>query len=203
MSGLGSTNTVFPVVLRVPPEKEALKGRDKVRFLSEYARAALKESAAQLGVDLPRLEKEENGAPVPAGGLFWSISHKSLYVAAVAAPKPAGIDLEQIRAVKAGLDERIAAPAEWALFSEDRQNDFFRCWTAKEAVLKAAGVGIAGLEDCRIVSVSSGDRLSAVFREQRWTVRFRFADGHVAAVAGNGLRLCWIGPEGDNPCSPS
>ena len=198
-----SPTTIYPVVLKVPEEKEALKGREKVRFLSEFARAALRRSAGRLGVDLPKLEKEENGAPVPAGGIYWSLSHKSRYVAAVAAPKPVGIDIEQIRPVKEGLDQRIAGPGEWNLFPGDRRVAFFRCWTAKEAVLKAEGVGIVGLSDCRIVSVDAPDRLSAVYREATWTVDFRFEDEHLTAVAGNGLNLSWIcrGEDDDRPTS--
>ncbi len=203
MNAAGIPITVYPVVLKVPEEKEALKGREKVRFLSAFARTALRRSAARLGVDLPTLEKKENGAPVPSGGTYWSLSHKSRYVAAVAAPQPVGVDLEQIRTVRDGLAERIAASEEWALFAGDSRLAFFRCWTAKEAVLKAVGVGIAGLSDCRIAAVEGPDRLSAVFRETIWSVQFRMEDGHLAAVAGNGLRLSWIGRKEEDDPPPS
>jgi 4'-phosphopantetheinyl transferase len=193
-----SKSTIYPVILNVPEEKLSLKGREKVRFLSEFAREALGRSAARLGVALPRLEKSENGAPLPGGGVHWSVSHKSRCVAAVAALQPVGIDIEQIRPVKAGLAERIATPREWHLFSGDRQASFFRCWTAKEAVVKAAGVGIAGLDDCRIVSVESADRLLAVFQETSWTVTFHHFHQHLTAVAANGVNLLWIGPEDKN-----
>jgi 4'-phosphopantetheinyl transferase len=191
-------STIYPVILEVPGEKQALKGREKVRFLSKFAREALGRSAARLGVALPRLEKAENGAPLPVGDVHWSVSHKSRCVAAVAAFQPVGIDIEQIRPVKAGLAERIAAPREWHLFSGDRQASFFRCWTAKEAVLKAAGVGISGLDDCRIVSVQSADRLFAVFQETSWTVAFHHFHQHLTAVAANGVRPFWIVPEDKN-----
>jgi 4'-phosphopantetheinyl transferase len=190
--------TIYPVILDVPGEKQALKGKEKVRFLSEFSRKALGRSAARLGVALPRLEKSENGAPLPVGGVHWSVSHKSRCVAAVAALQPVGIDIEQIRPVKAGLAERIAAPREWRLFPGDRQASFFRCWTAKEAVLKAAGIGIAGLDDCRIVSLESADRLLAVFQGASWTVAFHHFHQHLTAVAANGVNLLWIGPEDNN-----
>ena len=191
-------STIYPVILNVPHAKQALKGREKVRFLSEFAREALGRSAARLGVALPRLEKAENGAPLPVDGVHWSVSHKSRYVAAVAAPRPVGIDIEQIRPVKEGLADRIADPQEWHLFSGDRQTAFFCCWTAKEAVLKAAGVGIAGLDDCRIISVEGPDRLMAVFRETTWRVGFHHFRRHLTAVAANGLRPSWISPEKRN-----
>jgi 4'-phosphopantetheinyl transferase len=195
--------TIYPVILNVPEDKQALKGRDKVRFLSEFARVALKRSAERLGVVLPELEKEESGAPIPRGGIHWSLSHKSGCVAAVAAPVPVGIDIEKIRPVKEGLAERIAASGEWGLFPGEGLSDFFRCWTAKEAVLKAAGVGIAGLSECRIVSVQRRERLSAAFESILWAVRFHPFGGHLAAVAVNGLDVCWIDPQGEHGCPSS
>jgi 4'-phosphopantetheinyl transferase len=203
MNATDSHITIYPVVLKVPEEKAALKGREKVRFLSEFARVALRRSAARLGVRLPKLQKKENGAPVPSEGIYWSLAHKSRYVAAVAVPRPVGIDIEQLRPVKDGLAERIAASEEWRLFPGDRHLAFFRCWTAKEAVLKAEGVGIAGLADCRIVAVDGPHRLSAVYRGTTWTVDSRLQDEHLTAVAGNGLNLSWIcrGEEDDPPPS--
>ncbi len=198
MSGSDPKQTIYPVILKVPEEKQALSGREKVRFLSAFARKALRHSARRLGVDLPKPEKSENGAPIPKEGIHWSISHKRLYVAAAAAPQPVGIDIEQIRSVKAGLDEKIADTAEWRLFPGDRRLDFFRCWTAKEAVLKAAGVGIAGLPECRIVSVDGPDRLSAVYRNGNWAVSFRLFDRHLTAVAASGCDLCWTLCEGED-----
>jgi 4'-phosphopantetheinyl transferase len=187
--------TIYPVVLKVPEERKALTGKEKVRFLSAHARVALRRSAGRLGVELPKLEKEENGAPIASAGVYWSLSHKSRYVAAVASPKPVGIDLEQIRPVRDGLAERIAASEEWSLFSGNMRMAFFRCWTAKEAVLKAESVGITGLSDCRVVSVDGADRLSAVYRERTWRVDFYLDDEHLTAVAGTDLVLSWIGPE--------
>ena len=197
------SNTIYPVILEVPESKLRLKGGDKVRFLSEFARVALKRSAMRLGVELPELKKEENGAPIPKGGIHWSLSHKSGCVAAVAAPVPVGIDIEKIRPVKEGLAERIAAADEWRFFFGEGLSDFFRCWTAKEAVLKAAGVGIAGLSECRIVSVQGRERLSVSFESILWAVRFHPFGGHLAAVAVNGLGVCWIDPEGDHGCPSS
>ncbi len=194
------STTIYPEILEVPQSKLRLKGREKVRFLSEFARVALKRSAERLGVELPALEKEESGAPIPAEGIHWSISHKSGCVAAVAAPVAAGIDIEKIRPVKEGLAERIADPDEWRLFAGEGISDFFRCWTAKEAVLKAAGVGIAGLSECRIVSVQSPERLSIMFESVSWTVRFHVFSGHLAALAVNGIGVCWIDPEGEHDC---
>jgi 4'-phosphopantetheinyl transferase len=197
------SKTIYPVILEVPESKLRLKGADKVRFLSEFARVALKRSALRLGVVLPELKKKENGAPIPRGGIHWSLSHKSGCVAAVAAPTPVGIDIEKIRPVKEGLAERIAAPDEWHLFPGEGLSDFFRCWTAKEAVLKAAGVGIAGLSECRIVSAQRRERLSVVFESIFWTVRFHSFGGHLASVAVNGLGVCWIDPEGEHGCPSS
>lgn len=203
MDEKGPANTIYPVVLKVPGEKMALRGRDKVRFLSEYARQALAQSAQRLGVLLPALVKTEDGAPVPAGGVHWSLSHKRAFVAAVAAPMPVGIDIEKIKPVREQMHEKIAAEEEWRLFAGDRLTDFFRCWTAKEAVLKAAGVGMAGLSDCRILSARERGRICVDFRGARWTVRFRPFNGHLAAVAVNRATVFWTFPEPKNVRSSS
>ena len=56
-----------------------------------------------------------------------------------------GIDIEQVRSVKDGVMAKIADEQEWALAGGKAPESFFRFWTAKEAVLKAMGVGFTGL----------------------------------------------------------
>ena len=61
-----------------------------------------------------------------------------------------GIDVEYLSAGKdiEGIAQRFFTPREYAIIKElaepEKQKAFFRCWTAKEAYLKAVGSGLAG-----------------------------------------------------------
>ena len=163
-----------------------LAGREKVVYLSAHARKALALSAEETGIVLGALEKNDAGAPLPSNGYYWSLAHKSDYVAAVAADVPIGIDIEKIRAVTPGLYRRIASEEEWHLASEDREHLFFRYWTAKEAVLKVAGTGIRELSYCRISGVVDAQLVQLDFKGEPFQVRHFFHDRHVVGVVDVG-----------------
>ncbi|MFW5635095.1 MAG: 4'-phosphopantetheinyl transferase family protein [Thermodesulfobacteriota bacterium] len=182
---------IHPVILKVPPEYLELPVRERVRFLSRYARRAVSESAARAGFRLTSFPKNENGAPLALDGVYWSLTHKPAYVAGVAAPGPIGIDIEEIRSRSERLKDRIAGPEEWDLVDAEQPESFFRYWTAKEAVLKAAGVGLAALSGCRILKIMDTHHLVVDFQGQNWTVAHHFFDGHLASVVRDGYSLRW------------
>lgn len=174
---------LYPVLLAVPGTASALPPRERVRFLSHLAREAVHRSAERSGVRLEELEKDARGAPLPTGGLFWSLAHKPEWVAGVVAPHPVGIDLEIVADRPPGLFARIACPREWAFFSgEAPQVAFARLWTAKEAVLKASGRGLAGLADCRLVGREGPERLLLEHAGRGWAVAQTLLEAAVAAV---------------------
>ena len=123
-------STIYPVILPVPDNRKALVGREKVDFLSAFARQAIKISASKRGVVLGALLKDENGAPVPTNGYYWSISHKSEYVAGVVAPHRIGVDVEKLRPCSDGLFKKTGSDEEWGLVDSDPQTLFFRYWTS-------------------------------------------------------------------------
>lgn len=179
----GPWNTLHPVVMAVPYGERDLKGRRKVAALGRYARQALERSAQFSGVTLGTLRKRENGAPLPSRGIHWSLTHKSAYVAAVAAPQPVGIDIEKIRSCSRALYDRIATPDEWGLAPAVSRTLFFRFWTAKEAVLKAVGQGLTGLSDCRIRRIDGTDRLIVQYRDSEWeVVHYAVGGDHLATI---------------------
>jgi 4'-phosphopantetheinyl transferase len=187
---------IYPVILAVPEDKQRLQGREKVAFLSDYARRALAASAEKSGMaPLGRLEKDERGAPLPLDGIYWSLTHKSAWVGGVVAPDPVGLDLETIRPVHPGLPERIASEKEIALahgMEQDQGHVFFRYWTAKEAVLKAAGDGIRGLDRCRITALPDPVLTRVQYEGREWTVAHHFFPGQVAAVTtSNDRQVRW------------
>ncbi len=192
--------SLYPVILRVPSIVTGLKGRDKVRALSHVARTAVGRSA-----DLARLPavdflKSNQGAPLPSRGVFWSLSHKPEAVAGIAAPIPVGIDIECLQDRSAALYRKIATAEERLLL--DRIPDpvvaFHRCWTAKEAVLKAAGVGLARLSDCRIQGVVDDSSTGVDFDGHHWTVSHVQWDGHMASVTCNDMVVNWTMAEADD-----
>jgi 4'-phosphopantetheinyl transferase len=98
-----------------------------------------------------------------------------------------GVDLEFIRSdvEVANLAERYFTRSEYASImqsaEEQRATRFFRYWVAKEAVLKAQGIGLQGLTRCEIVLGTDE------------------VDGEIEVRLGapvqNGLRVCLLSCE--------
>jgi 4'-phosphopantetheinyl transferase len=185
--------TLFPVILPVPAEVHDFKPRDRVIFLSRHARQALKMAAQKNGVRLGELVKDENGVPRPVDGIHWSISHKTRYVCGVVAPLPIGIDIERVRNFSEGLFQKTATDREWAL--ADMQTDsvmaFFRYWTAKEAVLKATGIGIKDLLKCRVDHIFDDNHLQIQYDGQNWLIEHFFFNDHVASIVKSSFQIEW------------
>ncbi len=99
----------------------------------------------------------------PAGrDVHFSLAHSGDRCAiAVSAEGPVGIDVEEIRELPEleGIVRSRFAPSEaaeiLALSGEQRLRAFYRCWTRKEAYLKATGAGIGG-DSLQQVEVSTG-----------------------------------------------
>ena len=182
---------IFPVILPVSDAEQRLKGRDKVKALSRLARSALIKSCEKSGLHLNTFPKNEKGVPLPVNGVHWSLTHKSDMVGGVAALVPVGIDLETIRPVSDALLAKVADEDEWRLVGGDRQDNFFRFWTAKEAVLKAVGKGMVGLSRCRVAAVLDDTRMTLTHTGHRWPVAHFWFDDHVAALATRHFSVTW------------
>jgi len=182
---------IFPVILAVPESERNLKGKKKVEALSARARFALEISSIKSGVNLGCLTKNEDGAPVPFDGNFWSVTHKTEYVGGVIARTETGIDIEKIKPCSKALCNKIAGPREWALSDSDREILFFRFWTSKEAVLKAAGTGISGLSGCSIEKILSDNSLFVNYNNKRWEIQHYFFGTHIVSVVSNGFDIEW------------
>lgn len=160
-----------PVIMPVPQSVTLVQGAEKNKALSLVARDALQVSAEMQGIFLTKLIKDSSGAPVPSDGIYWSLSHTDDYVAAVAAYVPVGIDIEKIIPYSNLLKSRIATNQEWDLVpSSASELLFYRYWTAKEAVLKAEKVGVAGLPHCTVSRIVSASRLELYYKERNWQV---------------------------------
>ena len=122
------------------------------------------------------IKTDEKGKPF-TDDLCLSIAHSGELVCAAVSDLPIGVDIEILRA----FDERIAArffyPGErkWLTQAENeerRRERFWKIWTAKEAILKRRGSGLADLSGCDVFGDLRGICLS-------WTV----AEGYVLCLA--------------------
>lgn len=81
------------------------------------------------------------------GQVHFSLSHTGDLAALAVAAFPLGLDIEIKRPVSRDLPERYFSPTERQglrdLTDEPWRDAFFRCWTRKEAVIKALGLGLS------------------------------------------------------------
>jgi 4'-phosphopantetheinyl transferase len=126
--------------------------RDRARFLR--GRAALRHLLAGYAGAEPHalvFAQGAHGKPaLPGTGLEFNFSHSGgCAVLAVTRGRRVGVDVEQIRAERATLAvaRRFFAPTEAAAVAAaapaERALTFFRCWTRKEAYVKARGEGLS------------------------------------------------------------
>ena len=182
---------IYPVILAVPDKDRRLTGREMVVNLSYHARRALEISARKSSVHLSDLLKDENGAPLPFDGNYWSLTHKPSYVGGVIASTRIGIDIEKIRPCSKGLFKKTAHDREWALSDTDPFELFYRYWTSKESVLKASGTGIRDLSKCRISRIIDDYNLIVDYDDKKWFIEHFLFDNHIASVVKNNCDVEW------------
>ncbi len=192
--------TLYPVVMPVSGDVQRLSGRDKVTALSECARQALQWSADRAGVALGELRKDGDDIPLPFGEYHWSVSHKPKYVAAVIGQGRMGIDIEEIEPRKENIFGYVAGYEEWRLFGGESWDSLSRCWTAKEAVLKSTGTGLAGLKSCRVADVLDDATISLSFEGRLYKVSQMRLDGHIVSTLKNDNLVEWVVL--DRPATP-
>ena len=127
-----------------------------------------------------RFRYGEHGKPALASpadsGLHFNLSHSGEVALIAVARAPVGVDVEGERAVRNLEDvaRRFFTTGEAGVVAgvpaRRRQEAFFRCWTRKEAVIKALGGSIADLSDAVDV-LRSMRRLSRPVRlaDPAWT----------------------------------
>jgi 4'-phosphopantetheinyl transferase len=186
-------------LLARPPADVDLRGRARIAAQSALARRALALSAASCGAVLGMLEKDGEDAPLPSHGWHWSLSHSTGFAAGAVCPAPVGIDVEEIRPRRVDVVGRVSSRAELELLGGFSWHAFVRVWTAKEAVLKKAGVGLLELAWCRLVAAPDENRLIVHHRGRDHVVRQSTHAEHVAAVTHDGAELgltwSWTGGE--------
>lgn len=148
-----------------------------------------------------RLEEAAHGRPTlaPEHGqalsFNWSHSHDQALIAIARGISP-GVDLERLRPHPRALaiaERYFSAPETQALAAlpiEARDRAFLELWTAKEAVLKAVGRGIAfGLHRLSIGGSAEEPRLDYLegHPAEQWQLHRLVLDaGHVGTLAWHG-----------------
>ena len=166
---------------------------DRARYLAAHALARLVlggsgQAAAALRFDRTCRCGATHGRPVLPDGPGFSLSHSGNLVGVAVRPGAAvGLDVEQVRDVAdlPALAEHVWSPAEQARDGTPCPGTFFRTWTRKEAVLKAAGDGLATPMAAITLSVD-GAVEAWPDRGPWWLHDLSPAPDHPAAVAGPG-----------------
>ncbi len=184
--------TMFPVILPVAKAGHRLSGKEKVARLSRISREALKLSAEKSGVLLGELMKNEDDVPCPSNGNYWSLSHKPKYVTAVVSKELIGIDIEEVRPRSESIFSLVASDEEWELSRDRAWHTFFRYWTAKEAALKAVGIGIGGLRACRIIAVPDKNHIVLDYRDRLFRVEQLSYKNHIISIVKNDNKVEWV-----------
>jgi len=190
-ASIPENTAVYPVFLPVPEAARHLSARKKVIYLSQFARRAVDLSAEKSYIPRIDLMKGPDGAPIPSNGIYWSLTHKSEFVGGVVARYPIGLDVEKVKPCSQALKEKVAGKDEWALSSTATDRLFFRFWTAKEAVLKAAGVGLTALSRCRVAEIIDEMHLMVRYGDKLWSVEHLYFHGHTAAIVVNRQPIRW------------
>jgi 4'-phosphopantetheinyl transferase len=135
------------------------------------------------------------GKPALAG-LRFNMSHShEVALLAVASEAELGVDVEHIRADFASEDiaRRFFSRAEVNVFnalpSEEQVAAFFRCWTRKEAYIKAIGKGLSQPLDKFDVTLAPGETPALLRADEDDASRWWFTDIDVGAGYAGALAV--------------
>jgi 4'-phosphopantetheinyl transferase len=151
------------------------------------------------------------GAIAARTDLQFNLAHSGeLALVAVTRGCPVGVDVERLRPIEhwTEIASRYFHPAEVAAIAAsiegERNTGFLRCWTQKEAILKAFGVGLGHSLQSFAVPVleQSGqwvelDALAGATPRRYWLRSLVPSAGYVAAVATSVERKMMAGLVGE------
>ena len=133
------------------------------------------EGAAQI---LP----DDLGKPYLPEGPFFNLSHSGDKVVLLVADRPSGVDIEQIAPWSAAVARKVFTPDEQRWLREQEEDSaFFRLWTAKEAIMKALGLGFRLPPESFEVSREPG--LPNPVRGSNWYLQWWKIEGHMLCCA--------------------
>jgi 4'-phosphopantetheinyl transferase len=165
---------------------EFVAGRSMLRrVLGAYLDVSPKEIA---------IEFNANGKPIVCGApLHFNVTHSAGRGVIAISDDCVGVDLQKWNSKSdfAGLVKRYFSTAEIAQFErmpEDlKPAAFFQGWTVKEAVLKAIGIGMAGVQDITVNLDSTVDEQVVMTNLKdeiaQWSIRTRRESEFTLSIA--------------------
>ena len=143
----------------------------------------------------PTCHATDHGRPSVVGAAIeFSISSSHGIGVVAISDRPVGVDVEVVRS---GLDPVVFALSDderrgvLAIPPDQRGMAFLRLWTAKEAVLKAAGRSLADDLVVDVPGLVSEDRTTTIADGRGWEVRQLPIDPHVGVPAVVALADLW------------
>jgi 4'-phosphopantetheinyl transferase len=168
------------------------------RILGSY----LHQPAASVRFHTNELGKPELDFSDSSSALHFNLSHsRSIALLAVAIGRPLGVDVEDVRPIEPEVADTHFSGSERLQLSK-LQGDawltgFYRCWTRKEAILKAEGVGLSLALDSFDVSLSPAAELLETRKAFRYPWRLHDVSpsedtiGAVATAHPNARLACF------------
>lgn len=175
------TDLQFDIFFRYSQEERKIKiknckvekKRDILALSQIFAKACIKKT---FGIDIKNqlIGYGEFEKPYLLGfpDIHFNISHSGDLLVCAVSTKPVGIDAEKIGEYSKKVIERICSSKELekVLKSDDRNLEFCRLWTKKEAYLKLLGTGIQtlNLKDVKcdkVLSFNYGEYMISVAEE--------------------------------------
>jgi 4'-phosphopantetheinyl transferase len=172
---------------------------DRARYAVAHANlrrilgAYLDQPAASLRFRANSFGKPELHHGDASPSLHFSLSHsRSIAVLAVANGEPVGVDVEELRPIEREVADSHFSASERSQLNQ-LQGDawllgFYRCWTRKEAILKAEGVGLSRPLDSFDVSLLPDETAKLMGTRTLFSYPWRLHDllpseGTIGAVA--------------------
>ncbi|HEX4487947.1 MAG TPA: 4'-phosphopantetheinyl transferase superfamily protein [Terriglobales bacterium] len=180
--------------------------RDRARFAMNHANVRrilgvyLHQAPEQIRFAADRFGKPEL---VDRELLAFNLSHsRSVAVLALAQEGPVGVDVENVRPIEPEVATRHFSPAECAalkpLQGDEWLNGFYRCWTRKEAILKAEGIGLHRALDSFDVELRPEE--PAALLASRESLRYAWKLHHLDPAAGTVGALATANPNARLSC---
>jgi 4'-phosphopantetheinyl transferase len=172
---------------------------DRARFAVAHANLRtilagyLGQPAASIQFHIDEFGKPELDHSDTPSSIHFNLSHsRSIALLAVADKRPVGVDVEEVRPIEPEVADTHFSTLERSQLIQLRGDawlaGFYRCWTRKEAILKAEGVGLSHALDSFDVSLLPYE--TAELLETRKPFRYPWklhdlspSEGTVGAVA--------------------
>lgn len=130
-----------------------VRAADRAAFIAAHVRMRqILSGYVGTAAGLLEFDSVMRSKPVLPNGPSFNLSHAGGYAVLAVAPGeteeslPLGVDIEKHRPVEPAVAEISFSQAEQKMLArfqgQDRTDAFFRCWTRKEAVVKATGLGL-------------------------------------------------------------